>query len=37
MRGDILDALAVNINLAAVAKAFDIFLAGERFFSTGGT
>jgi len=30
MGGDVLDAFAVNINLAAVAQAFQIFGAGER-------
>ena len=30
MRGDVLDPLAVDIDLAAVAQAFQIFRAGER-------
>ena len=30
MRGDVLDPLAVDIDFAAVAQAFEIFLAGER-------
>ena len=30
MRGDVLDPLAVDIDLAAVAQAFEVFLAGER-------
>ena len=35
MRGDIGDALAVEIDLAAVAKAFHILRAGERAASVG--
>ena len=30
MAGDVLDPLAVDIDLAAVAQAFKVFLAGER-------
>ena len=30
MRGDVLDPLAVDLDLAAVAQAFEIFRAGER-------
>ena len=30
MGGDVLDPLAVDIDLAAVAQAFKVFLAGER-------
>ena len=30
MRGDVVDALAVDIDLASVAQAFEVFRAGER-------
>ena len=30
MRGDVLDALAIDVDFAAVAQAFEIFRAGER-------
>jgi hypothetical protein len=30
VRGDVLDPLAIDIDLAAVAQAFEIFRAGER-------
>ena len=30
MRGDVLDPLAVDIDFAAVAQAFEVFRAGER-------
>ena len=37
MRGDVVDALAVDVDLAAVAQAFEIFLAGERPVLAGDT